>query len=86
MAADPTADLAGLFADIGGFSVVAAGLNFGASAYPSLRRYEDGLVKEGVGAGGAAVACLIRARTTAADLTTAIDRLYGSLLARGLGS
>ena len=86
VAHDPTADVAGLFAEIGIFTAVAANLDFSTSAFEPLRRYEEGLVKEGVGAGGAAVACLLRTRCTAAALTAAIDRLYGDLLTRGLVS
>lgn len=84
VARDTTADVPGLFAEIGAFTAVAADLNFSISRHAPLRRYEAGLVKEGVGAGGAAVACLLRTRCTAAGLTSAIDRLYGDLLARGL--
>lgn len=86
VARDPTADVAGLYAEIGGFAAVAADLNFGASDLEALRGYELGLVKEGVGAGGAAVACLVRTRCTAATLTAGIERLYRDLLTRGLVS
>ena len=86
VAHDRTADVAGLFAEIGTFTAVAANLNFSTSAFAPLRRYEEGLVKEGVGAGGAAVACLLRTRCTAATLAAAIDSLYGDLLTRGLVS
>jgi uncharacterized protein (TIGR00303 family) len=60
VAEDPSADLAGILRGLAypvpGF---AAGLDFGHSALPELRRYEEGLVKEGVGAGAAACAALL---------------------------
>lgn len=83
VARDPTADVAGLFAEIGRYTAVAADLNFAAARHGVLRQYEAGYVKEGVGAGGAAVACLLRTGITAAALTAAIETLYGDLLSRG---
>ena len=58
--ADPTADLPGLVAQRGPYAVLGSGLSFAASRHAPLRRYEDFLVKEGVGAGGAAVAATLR--------------------------
>lgn len=60
VAADVSADLAGLLQDLGSPPAsFAAGLDFGASSIPNLRRYEEGLVKEGVGAGAAAFAAFL---------------------------
>jgi uncharacterized protein (TIGR00303 family) len=54
---DPTADVAGLMEEIGGdLPLLATPLSFARSRIPQMRRYEDNLVKEGVGAGGLAVA------------------------------
>lgn len=86
VARDPTADVGALYDEIGGFTAVAADLDFSAAEFEPLRHYERGLVKEGVGAGGAAVTCLLRTRCTAATLTAGIERLYGDLLTRGLVS
>jgi uncharacterized protein (TIGR00303 family) len=76
VANDPTADLAGLVAEIGEVPVFASGLDFSASRHPSLRRYEDFLVKEGVGAGAAAVMAALQTDTDATDMLDAIERVY----------
>lgn len=60
VAGDASADLAGILDDLGTPPAsFAAGLDFGASSIPNLRRYEEGLVKEGVGAGAAAFAAFL---------------------------
>ena len=61
VARDPTADLAGLVAQIADVPVFASDLNFAESRHVPLRRYEDFLVKEGVGAGAAAVVAALLA-------------------------
>jgi uncharacterized protein (TIGR00303 family) len=76
VAYDPTADLAGLVAEIANVPVFASGLDFSDSRYPPLRRYEDFLVKEGVGAGAAAVMAALQTDTTGAQLLLAIERVY----------
>jgi uncharacterized protein (TIGR00303 family) len=54
VAADPTGDTVGL-ADLVAVPLIASQLSFAQSQYPQLQVYEQGFVKEGVGAGGAAV-------------------------------
>jgi NaMN:DMB phosphoribosyltransferase len=76
VANDPTADLAGLVAEIGDVPVFASGLDFSESQYPPLRRYEDFLVKEGVGAGAAAVMAALQTETDSDGLLAAIERVY----------
>ncbi len=57
VAADPAADLAGILLQAKKeIPAVAAWLDFAPSRHAGLRRYEEGLVKEGVGAGAAAFA------------------------------
>ncbi|GAB6064465.1 nicotinate mononucleotide-dependent phosphoribosyltransferase CobT [Deferrisoma palaeochoriense] len=57
VAEDPAADLAGLLGHLPlEVPAVHCGLDFSGSALPGLQRYEEGLVKEGVGAGAAACA------------------------------
>lgn len=80
VAEDPTADVPGLMADIGEFPLLTTRLSFASSPHAQLRRYEDFLVKEGVGAGGAAVAASLAADVTAAALQTRVEELYGALL------
>lgn len=41
-------------------TLLATTLNFSASRYPQLQRYEQGFVKEGVGAGGSAIAACLQ--------------------------
>src|SRR5205085_852450 len=53
---DPSADVVGLAADMdANLAVIAANLAYSSSGDPGLRLYEDILVKEGVGAGGAGI-------------------------------
>lgn len=56
VAEDSTGDTIGLSKTIGNISLCATDLNFTNSHYPSLQAFERGFVKEGVGAGGSAIA------------------------------
>jgi uncharacterized protein (TIGR00303 family) len=56
VAEDPTGDTVGLAQEINNATLLGTELNFRESCYPSLRVYEEGYVKEGVGAGGCAIA------------------------------
>jgi len=76
VARDPTADLAGLVAQIADVPVFASDLDFAASRHMPLRRYEDFLVKEGVGAGAAAVVAALHADADHARLLSAVERVY----------
>jgi uncharacterized protein (TIGR00303 family) len=76
VARDPTADLAGLVAQIADVPVFASDLDFAHSRHVPLRRYEDFLVKEGVGAGAAAVVAGLGEGVDHATLLTAIERVY----------
>ena len=86
VSADPTADLSGLASAIepqfGGFEIayLAANLDFSASRYAPLRLYEQGYVKEGVGAGAAALAVLLKGPYHAADLLLPIEQVYTDLV------
>ncbi len=85
VSADPTADLAGLAAAIeakfGSFSscYLAANLDFSTSRYEGMRFYEQGFVKEGVGAGAAAIAAILGANLSASQLLPPIERAYERL-------
>ena len=59
---DKTSDLVGLIEEILPIPIIAAKLSFANSKYDGLRAYEKGFVREGVGAGGAAVAAFIRSK------------------------
>ncbi len=80
---DPSADVAGLAADISpDLALLAANLNFSESRHAGLRQYEQFLVKEGVGAGGACIAALLTSGIALAQLHRAIDDTYDELLGR----
>jgi uncharacterized protein (TIGR00303 family) len=56
VAEDATGDTIGLSRIMGNISLCATNLNFSNAHYPSLQVFEKGFVKEGVGAGGSAIA------------------------------
>jgi uncharacterized protein (TIGR00303 family) len=77
---DPAADVAGLADEISpDLPVAGVNLDFSASRHAALRAYERGLVKEGVGAGAAAMVALLRG-SDLCTLHAAIDATYDSLL------
>lgn len=58
--ADPTGDTVKLAQEIGDVSLLAAHLDFRTSQFATLRAYEQGYVKEGVGAGGCTIAAALQ--------------------------
>ncbi len=62
--------------------MIAADLDFGPSKYPGLRIYETGLVKEGVGAGGASIAAMAKTGSAVSKdiLLKEIERNYALLM------
>jgi uncharacterized protein (TIGR00303 family) len=72
VAEDPTGDTIGL-AKILKAPLVATRLSFAASRYATLRAYEQGFVKEGVGAGGCAIAAHLYQNWGQARLLQAIE-------------
>ena len=75
VAEDPTGNTVGL-AKVISIPLLATGLSFSASRYPSFRAYSLGYVKEGVGAGGCAIAAHLKQNWTSAQLLTVIETLY----------
>ena len=73
---DPTGNTVGLAKVIGGVSLLASNLSFATSRYPSFRAYSSGYVKEGVGAGGCAIATHLKLNWTSAQLLTTIDTFF----------
>jgi uncharacterized protein (TIGR00303 family) len=73
VAEDPTGDTVGLAEEIGQVPLLATQLSFVDSRYPQLRAYEDGFVKEGVGAGGCAIAAHLYQNWDQARLLSAIE-------------
>jgi len=80
---DKTADLKGIIAQIADIPILAADLDFGQSRFEGLRAYEAGVVKEGVGAGGAAIAAMAKLEVsiTKDTLLREIERNYERLVA-----
>jgi len=76
VAEDTTGNTINLARLIGGVPLLATGLNFYTSKYPSFRAYEQGYVKEGVGAGGCAIAAHLAQGWTPIQLVTIIEDLF----------
>jgi len=60
VAKDKSSDICGIVKQFCQVPILAADLNFGPSRFPGLQIYETGLVKEGVGAGGASIAAMAK--------------------------
>ena len=88
VANDSSADLKGIVAQIADVPVLAADLDFGSSKFGGLKAYEQGVVKEGVGAGGAAIAAMVNfeGAVTKGMLLKEIERDYALLMKRSDGA
>jgi NaMN:DMB phosphoribosyltransferase len=75
---DRTADLAGLAREASpDIPVFSCDLHLGESAKPGLRAFSQGFVKEGVGAGGASIAAMLKSdRITGYKLMRAAEKEY----------
>jgi uncharacterized protein (TIGR00303 family) len=61
--------------------LISTNLSFAAAKYPQLQVYEQGFVKEGVGAGGAAIAASLYRGWGQVELLDSIEQLLGEQLA-----
>ena len=79
---DRSSDIKGIVAQIADVPVLAADLDFGASRFSGLKAYEQGVVKEGVGAGGAAISAMVKLEgaVTKELLLKEIERDYALLM------
>lgn len=79
---DKTADLKGIITQIADVPILAANLDFSRSKFEGLRAYEACVVKEGVGAGGAAIAAMAKSEgsITKDTLLREIERNYEQLV------
>jgi uncharacterized protein (TIGR00303 family) len=75
VAQDATGDTVGLAQMIPNACLIATQLDFTNAHYEQLRLYEKGYVKEGVGAGGLAIASSLYQNWTSQELITAIEKL-----------
>jgi uncharacterized protein (TIGR00303 family) len=79
---DASSDIQGIASQIAEVPVLAADLDFGSSRFSGLQAYEKGIVKEGVGAGGAAIAAMVASggAVTKDMLLGEIERNYAVLI------
>jgi uncharacterized protein (TIGR00303 family) len=80
---DVTSDIRGIVNQFCDVPILAADLNFSTSCFSGLQIYETGLVKEGVGAGGASIATMAKMGDAVNKelLLKAIERNYSVLMA-----
>jgi len=57
---DCSSDIKGIVDQIADVPILAADLDFASSRFDGLKAYEKGIVKEGVGAGGASIAAMAK--------------------------
>ena len=75
---DLTGDTLGLAQQVGKVPLMATSLSFALSRYPQLRAYEQGFVKEGVGAGGCAIAASLARGWQTSQLLKVVEDLFES--------
>ena len=79
VAEDPTGDTIGLAELIGSVPLLATQLSFADSRFQTLRSYEQGFVKEGVGAGGCAIAAHLFQNWQQREILQAIEAIADRL-------
>lgn len=79
---DKTADLKGIVEQIASIPILAADIDFNNSRFEGLRAYESGVVKEGVGAGGAVIAAMMKTELSIAknDILREVEKNYEQLV------
>jgi uncharacterized protein (TIGR00303 family) len=79
---DPSSDISGIVAQIADVPILAADIDFSPSRFSGLQAYEQGIVKEGVGAGGSAIAAMAKVggAVTKDMLLKEIERNYALLM------
>ncbi|MGK7954893.1 MAG: nicotinate mononucleotide-dependent phosphoribosyltransferase CobT, partial [Crocosphaera sp.] len=75
---DLTGDTITLAESIGNVPLLATQLNFSSSSYEQLKMYEQGFVKEGVGAGGSAIVASLSFNWTQEKLLNSIENLVNN--------
>jgi uncharacterized protein (TIGR00303 family) len=78
VAKDPSADLAGLVSATSQVPILSCDLHLDESTKPGLQAFAKGFVKEGVGAGGASIAAILKSKgkITGKKLQRAIEKEY----------
>ena len=79
---DRASDLRGIVAQFSEVPILAADIDFGPSRFEGLKAYEKGIVKEGVGAGGASIAAMAKSGGAVTEdmLLKEIERNYALLM------
>ncbi len=79
---DKTSDMNGIVSQIADVPVLAANLNFGKSRFDGLKAYEAGVVKEGVGVGGATIAAMVKTngKVTSETMLREVEKNYLQLV------
>jgi len=79
---DNSSDISGIIAQIADVPVLAADIDFTSSRFSGLKAYEKGIVKEGVGAGGASIAAMAKlgGAVTKDILLKEIEKNYATLM------
>jgi NaMN:DMB phosphoribosyltransferase len=81
---DYSSDLCGIVSQFSEVPILAADLDFESSRFSGLQAYEKGVVKEGVGAGGAAITAMAKVggAVTKDILLKEIERNYTLLMGK----
>lgn len=80
VAEDPTCNTVAVAQRVGDVPLIATQLSFANANYPPLRQYEAGFVKEGVAAGGCAIAAALYQNWQQPQLLSVIEALYEQTL------
>ena len=76
VANDKSANLVGAIEQIFDIPILIANLKLGQSQIPGLRAYAEGFVKEGAGAGGASIACMLKTGIDTEKLLSLTEKEY----------
>ncbi len=79
---DRSSDLKGLMKQIGSIPIITSNIDFKNSKIDGLKAYESGLVKEGVGAGGAVINTIVRSegKISVKEISTEVENEYLRLI------
>ena len=79
---DKTANLVELIKQISDIPILVAKLKLGESKISGLRSYAEGFVKEGAGAGGASIACMLKTGIGSEKLLSLTEREYDRIISQ----
>lgn len=79
---DNTANMIALVKQIVDVPIIVSKMKLGESKIAGLRAYDEGFVKEGAGAGGASIACMIKKKLDAKDLLLLTEKEYKKVISQ----